>query len=321
LTHLKLRGATVTGQLNLSHEILLAAITLEDCEILSGINVSGATIPSLTVGGSTIDYLIGNGLILGGDLNLAGSTICGTVRTNLSTTVAAAVWLCESRIGGRIHCRNATILASQSRAVHADRMHLGGTLRFTGTFSAEGQIRMIGARIEGSVDLTGAHLRSPYKGVCLDLADAQIDGTLFMVEDGDRGPAFDGRIDLSRARVGLIIVTFGLVSTPSNQETLRTTDATGAVYDPYGVLPLKPRPALTNRPIQCAAGKVRCFRPLEFAVDTVVPLVSFGQGSSWYTDDETGRGRALGSILSVLRAMGWFLASIFALSFARVLRD
>jgi hypothetical protein len=85
--------------------------------------------------------------------------------TIASTTVASALWLCEARIGGRLLCRKATFNAPGQRAIQADRLRVAGTVRFIGNFRARGQIRMIGAQIEGSADLTGAQLTDPYKGV------------------------------------------------------------------------------------------------------------------------------------------------------------
>ena len=74
--------------------------------------------------------------------------------TTASTTVASALWLCEARIGGRLLCRNATFNAPGQPAIQADRLRVAGTVRFIGNFRARGQIRMIGAHIGGSADLT-----------------------------------------------------------------------------------------------------------------------------------------------------------------------
>ena len=111
----------------------------------------------------------------------------------------------------------------------------------------------------------------------------------------------------------LIAAAFLIVSIPSNQLLLRTSDEIGNVYSPYGAL---------DPPSEgCDHGEVRCFQPAAFAVETVVPLISFSQTSTWYVDKESTRGQILAAALSILTALGWLVSSIFVLSFARVLRE
>jgi uncharacterized protein YjbI with pentapeptide repeats len=227
---LKIRGALIVGIFSLAHQTSRVGMSFDDCCFTDGIDLSGATLPFLAVTNSIAKYLKANGVTLNGDLDLRHTTLARTCATSASTTVEASLWLCESQIGGRFLCRDMTLVASGKRAIHADRMHLGGTLRFTGQFTASGQIRMIGARIEGSVDLTGAQISEPYKGLCLDMADAHVDGTLFMIKDGSRRPTFYGRVDLSRARIaGRLHVADAQFKAPDEADEIR--------YDPPDVLP------------------------------------------------------------------------------------
>jgi hypothetical protein len=70
-------------------------------------------------------------------------------------------------------------------------------------FTARGELRLIGARIGGSLDLTGASLESPVTGLALDLGEAVIEGSVFLIDDGSgRRPLIRGRIDMGRARIG-----------------------------------------------------------------------------------------------------------------------
>lgn len=112
----------------------------------------------------------------------------------------------------------------------------------------------------------------------------------------------------------LIATAFLMVSIPSNQLLLRTSDEDGHVYTPYGAL-------AGQQDGPCGQGKVRCFQPAAFAVETVLPLISFSQTSTWYVGVESTQGRILRAMLSILTALGWLVSSIFVLSFARVLRD
>jgi hypothetical protein len=80
-------------------------------------------------------------------------------------------------------------------------MHVGGTVRFLHQFSAIGEIRLLGARIDGSLDLTGAQIRCT-AGPALDLGDAIIEGSLFLIADSaGRRPTIRGRIDMGSARI------------------------------------------------------------------------------------------------------------------------
>ena len=70
----------------------------------------------------------------------------------------------------------------------ADGFEIFAQTKYTGVkrFGADGQvcgeIRFLGARIGGSLDLTGAHLTDPLNGLALDLGDAQIGGSLFLTQ-------------------------------------------------------------------------------------------------------------------------------------------
>lgn len=147
--------------------------------------------------------LLGNGLFVDRDLDLSGSRIEGTYKTSASTSKSAAVWLCESRIGGRMLCVDTKITAPGQRAIQADRMHVAGTVRLLHDFEARGEIRLLGARIDGSLDLTGAQLRDPLDGLALDLGDAEIGGSLFLIpSQSGRPPTVQGRIDMGSTRIG-----------------------------------------------------------------------------------------------------------------------
>ena len=62
------------------------------------------------------------------------------------------------------------------RAIHADRIRVGGTVRLH-DFTARGEVRLLGARIDGSINLTGARLADA-DGVALGLDDAAVGGSV-----------------------------------------------------------------------------------------------------------------------------------------------
>jgi hypothetical protein len=80
------------------------------------------------------------------------------------------------------------------------------------------------------------------------------------------------------------------------------------------------RPAGPAQPDACGDGEVRCFSPVLYAIDTVVPLISLNQRSSWYPDTRVRYGELVLWWLNLATLLGWLLSSIFVLSLARLSR-
>jgi hypothetical protein len=136
--------------------------------------------------------------------------------------------------------------------------------------------------------------------------------------------------------VGLLAAVVVVLQVPAVHGTLRAADSRGNVYAPDGrvvtVSSDQPAPsgagtvglALTA-PWQvsadsCGGGQVRCFDPVLFAVDTVVPLVTLDQRSTWYVDPQTLSGRLVGYLLGTANLLGWVLSTTLVLSLARLSR-
>lgn len=127
----------------------------------------------------------------------------------------------------------------------------------------------------------------------------------------------------------------------AHKAEFRATDPRGNVYSPEGRLvtvtdaPTGSAPQstdghrgdfATNAPALAAAdacgdGQVRCFDGFFYAVDTVVPLISFSQRSTWYPNTRSPAGLTLEILLNTATVLGWLLSSIFALSFTRFARN
>ena len=177
-------------------------LRFEGCEFDAPPVVEGAELFELSLTGCPrLPGLLGNGLRLRRDLDLSRSVVAGSHRTTASTSRRSAIWLCEAEIGGRLLCVGTAIDGQGDRSIQADRIHVGGAVRLIHQFIARGEVRFIGARIDGSVDLTGAQIESP-DGPALDLADTTIKGSVFLIEDPDgRRAHIRGRIDMGSARI------------------------------------------------------------------------------------------------------------------------
>lgn len=201
---LRLSGAAITGPLELAGLDVPFPLRFDDCEFSAPVIADGARLQELAMTRcARLPGLLANGLRVRRDLDLSGSRITGAHVTSASTSKRSAVWLCESDIGGRLLCVGTVILAGGERSIQADRMHVGGNIRLLHEFTARGEIRMIGARIEGSLDITGASIEpSTGAGLVLDLSEAVIEGSMFLINGASgRNPTLRGRIDMGGARI------------------------------------------------------------------------------------------------------------------------
>jgi hypothetical protein len=105
---------------------------------------------------------------------------------------------------------------------------------------------------------------------------------------------------------------------------MRATTSAGQVYSTHGPMPGgglgRPAPGPGARSDACGGGQVRCFNPVLYAIDTVIPLVSLDQRATWYPDPSLRDGAFMQWWLNAATLLGWLLSSIFVLSLARLSR-
>jgi hypothetical protein len=217
---IRLRNAAVSGPLDLAGLNVPFPLRFEECSFDSPIMAEGAELADLAViGCKRFPGLLANGLSVRRDLDLSGSHVTGSHATNASRSAKSAVWLCEADIGGSLLFAGTVIEPDEGRALHADRLRVGGSLRFTGAFRARGEICLIGARVTGFVQLTGAQLDNP-SGTALNLTDAVVEGSTVLVADNHGARCvIHGLIDLSSARI-------------AGQLLIRKTDLSGSAGTP-----------------------------------------------------------------------------------------
>lgn len=199
---LRLRGGAIRGSLDLAGLDVPFPVRFDDCDFDAPLVAEGAHLHDLALTRCVrLPGLLGNGLQVRRDLDLSGSRVTGAHWTTVSAANPAAVWLCESSIGGRLLCVDTVIDAGGGRSIHADRLHVGGIVRFNRQFTALGQIRLLGARFDGTLDLSGALIEVP-GAAALDLDHAVIGGSLVLIEDPTgRHPDIRGRIAMGSARI------------------------------------------------------------------------------------------------------------------------
>jgi hypothetical protein len=133
----------------------------------------------------------------------------------------------------------------------------------------------------------------------------------------------------------LLAMVFLISWLPLGADTMRATDPRGNVYAPTGrvvtVDPANAPASLDGDPVlpaanpahadACGDGQVRCYNPVFYAVDTVVPLISLNQRATWYPDPHAAGGRFVEWTLDLATLLGWGLSSILVLSAARLARN
>ena len=199
---LQLKNVVIVGRLDLAGLTVPFPLRFDGCEFNSAPIVEGAELFELSLTSCPrLPGLLGNGLRLRRDLDLSRSRVAGAHRTSASTSKRSAIWLCESDIGGRLLCVDATIDGRGGRSIQADRMRVGGAVRLIHQFHSIGEIRLMGARMGGSLDLTGARIEST-EGPAIDIADATVEGSVFLIDDSaGRRPVIRGRLDMGSCRI------------------------------------------------------------------------------------------------------------------------
>ncbi len=132
--------------------------------------------------------------------------------------------------------------------------------------------------------------------------------------------------------IGLLVLVTASLELPAAVAAMRATTSSGIVYTTRG--PLQSQPGTspagaaavssdgTGQPSDsCGGGQVRCFSPELYAVDTVIPLISLDQRSTWYPDPHVRYGTFMQWWLNLSAMLGWLLSSVFILSLARLARS
>jgi hypothetical protein len=125
----------------------------------------------------------------------------------------------------------------------------------------------------------------------------------------------------------LLILVAATLELHASQTTLRATGGNGQVYTTTGPVAISgsavAKVVATGNSLRadsCGDGEVRCFSPVLYAIDTVIPLISLDQRSTWYPDPHVPYGELMLWWLNVATLLGWLLSSIFVLSLARLSR-
>jgi hypothetical protein len=146
----KLRGAHISGSLDLEAATLTCPLLLQDCRLGEPVNLNDATAPSIRLPGCHIPGMTAEQLSVRGNLEL-----------NRGFTSHSQVSLEGARIGGALSFGGARLTNPDGYALLAIRLTVDQTMFCWNGFIAHGGVCLLNAHIGGSLLLDGAHLINP----------------------------------------------------------------------------------------------------------------------------------------------------------------
>jgi hypothetical protein len=191
---LRLRGARISGRLDLENLTTDVTLELRDCLLEEGVLARDGRLAGLDLAGCQLEHPdkspLDAGRLTCSKLDLSGARIIGS-------TDLGAVHLLGARIGGNLECDGAELRNDSGPALVADGLQVGQAMYLRSGFTATGSgghgaVRLFGAHIGGLLNCTGAKLRND-SGPALSADGLQVGLGLFLrggftaTGSGDRG--------------------------------------------------------------------------------------------------------------------------------------
>ena len=189
---IRLRGAAVTGRLDLTAGSAAWPLVCDGCQFDTEIGFVDSTLRTVCILNSELPALDGTRLRLNGILDMTGSQIGGTVQ------------LPQARVDGQLQLRGirAGTAGAGAVAVLARGLSVDGEADCSG-MEAHGLVSFEGAAVTGTLNLAGAQISCPGERG-LDLNYATIGGTLACP-----GLAVDGETRANNCRISVELIMRG----------------------------------------------------------------------------------------------------------------
>ncbi|WP_347863249.1 hypothetical protein [Planktomarina sp.] len=140
---LQIRGAWITGKLDLAGEALPVPLGLVSCTLEEDVMLRDCTLPALYMPGTHLPKLDAHRLHCNGSLHLQD----GFQATGL-------VDLSSAEITGQLSCAGGKFLA-EDKALNCIGISVGADVFLREGFTAKGEVNLLGAKIDGQLDCTG----------------------------------------------------------------------------------------------------------------------------------------------------------------------
>jgi len=179
----RLKGALITGTLDLEGCRIPRDIHLRQCRFEAAPVLRSAIIDNLFLDGSVLPGLLAEGLQARGILSMSGSDVRGTIQ------------LIGARLGGYLNADGATVHSANGIALQAIGFETGGSVLLRQA-DIEGGVVLSGSRVGGDLNLAGGRLSRP-SGLALDGDGVTVRGDILL-----RSTEIKGEVRLWGAHVG-----------------------------------------------------------------------------------------------------------------------
>ena len=181
-----LRGAWISGALNLHHARCAARLDARSCYFVDRPVLLAAHLPELVLSGSRVP-----------GLDTERLTTTGAVFLNNRFEAEGEVRLLGAEMGSDLECSGGSFKMPLGEALNADGIKVTGSVNLGDGFTAEGEVRLLGAEIGGDLQCSSGSFKMPL-GKALNAGRIKVTG---IVDLGD-GFTAEGEVRLSGAEIG-----------------------------------------------------------------------------------------------------------------------
>ncbi|MGW1563778.1 hypothetical protein ACWCQ1_46040 [Streptomyces sp. NPDC002144] len=193
----RLRGARIIGQLDLSDVRFELPLHLMDCHFDEFVILERASMSSLSFRGSNMPGLRADGLRVNSDFSLDDVTVTGHSKDG-------AVRLQGARIAGQLSARHAVISNHAGPALHADNLGVGEMLVLDNLVatghSKGGAVRLPEAHIVGQLSMSSAKIEN-YDGPAVQADGLAVNAPIMLNQLKATAHTEDGAVRLLNARI------------------------------------------------------------------------------------------------------------------------
>lgn len=175
-------GARMPGAIDLSGVTVPFGLALRRCRLMDRASLYSAEIPALDLQGTWLHSLFADTV-----------TVKGNVLLRSGFHTEGEVRLLGARIGGNLDCSNAALVnpprpnvSGTGIALNADGIDVTGNIFLNRNFRAEGQVRLVAARIGMTLDCSNGAVENhaqadvPGSGIALNADRVVVKGTVFL---------------------------------------------------------------------------------------------------------------------------------------------
>ena len=163
-----IKGVRIDEELGLMFAKITFPLVIQECAILSGIDLRHAEIQMLSLHGSHTGRVRANSIKVEGSLFLRDGF-----------KAKGEVDLVGAAIGGQLNCKNGQFINPDGKALIADFLKVDGSVFLRDGFKAEGEVRLLSATICQKLDCNNGQFINP-DGTALNADALKVEGSILL---------------------------------------------------------------------------------------------------------------------------------------------